>query len=111
MSSLREFERQKILHRISHSQARTAPPLAHLSRRRRHRRHGSIVSELGPSSQVAGIFCQTTVPHADTIYGSTTFNSRLIEPYKGNIESATGRRLEVVANKSINGLMALVEGD
>ena len=49
---------------------------------------------------------------ADTfrVQGSTTFNSRLMEPFKGEIELATGHKLDVVANKSINGLIALVEG-
>lgn len=49
---------------------------------------------------------------ADTvsIQGSTTFNARLIEPHLGAIEQAAGHRLSVTPNKSINGLIALLEG-
>ncbi len=49
---------------------------------------------------------------ADTvsIQGSTTFNSRLIEPHLAAIEQAAGHRLSVTPNKSINGLVALLEG-
>jgi phosphate transport system substrate-binding protein len=61
----------------------------------------------------AGVVCgQTTISNADTvrIQGSTTFNTHLLEPNKSAIESEAGHRLDVVANKSINGLVALVEG-
>ena len=48
---------------------------------------------------------------ADTvnIQGSTTFNTRLIQPYKPLIEAGSGHVLAVVANKSANGLLALLE--
>lgn len=48
---------------------------------------------------------------ADTInmQGSTTVNTRLIEPYKQLIEAGSGHSLTVVANKSVNGLVALLE--
>lgn len=45
-----------------------------------------------------------------TMQGSTTFTSRLIEPYRADIEARAGRRLDVIANKSIHGLLALIEG-
>lgn len=45
-----------------------------------------------------------------TIQGSTTFSSLLIEPHRAAIESLAGRRIEVIANKSIHGLVALLEG-
>lgn len=41
--------------------------------------------------------------------GSTTFYSRVVEPNRARIEALSGRRLDVVANKSIHGLMALLE--
>ena len=44
------------------------------------------------------------------IQGSTTFNSRLLEPYKAAIESMAGLSLQVIPNKSLNGLIALLDG-
>ena len=44
------------------------------------------------------------------IQGSTTFNARLLAPYKSAIESMSGVALTVIPNKSANGLIALVEG-
>lgn len=44
------------------------------------------------------------------IQGSTTFNARLIEPHHSAIELAAGHQLSVTPNKSINGLLALLEG-
>lgn len=44
------------------------------------------------------------------IQGSTTFHSRLLNPRQKDLEYATGLRLSVVANKSIWGLIALLEG-
>lgn len=43
------------------------------------------------------------------IQGSTTFNSRLIEPYRAELEQQSGVTFEVIANKSIWGLVALIE--
>lgn len=43
------------------------------------------------------------------LQGSTTFNSRLIEPYRTEIEQQAGLKLDVIANKSIWGLVALIE--
>jgi phosphate transport system substrate-binding protein len=45
-----------------------------------------------------------------SIQGSTTFQSRLLQPFKSDIETAAGVKLSVIANKSIWGLMALLEG-
>jgi ABC-type phosphate transport system substrate-binding protein len=39
-----------------------------------------------------------------------TFSSQLLEPYRTEIEARAGRRLDVIANKSIHGLVALLEG-
>ena len=44
------------------------------------------------------------------VQGSTTFNTRLVEPYKPEIETASGHRLEVIPNMSSAGLVALMEG-
>ena len=65
---------------------------------------------------VAAIFaagCTTTIPAAAenlVIQGSTTFNSRLLEPYKRAIETMSGVTLQVIPNKSFNGLAALLSG-
>jgi phosphate transport system substrate-binding protein len=49
---------------------------------------------------------------ADTvrIHGSTTFNRALMEPFQKDIESISKHRLEVVPNKSANGIIDLLEG-
>lgn len=44
------------------------------------------------------------------IQGSTTFNARLIEPYRSELEQQSGVKFDVIANKSIWGLVALIEG-
>src|SRR5262245_52597444 len=44
------------------------------------------------------------------IQGSTTFARRLMEPFQGEIERMTGHQLTVVPNKSMPGLLALLEG-
>src|SRR5262245_36486329 len=44
------------------------------------------------------------------IQGSTTFNRRLMEPHKAAIEAATKHELTVIPNKSLPGLIALMEG-
>ena len=60
---------------------------------------------------VAGLAGTTPVlAEAVTLQGSTTFSSRLIEPHRPAIEGRAGRRLEVIGNKSIHGLVALLEG-
>lgn len=49
---------------------------------------------------------------ADVLYvqGSTTFARRLIEPHKAAIEAESGQELTVIPNKSMPGLIALLEG-
>ena len=44
------------------------------------------------------------------VQGSTTFNDRLMEPYQPTIEAMAGVTLQVIPNKSLNGLSALLEG-
>ena len=44
-----------------------------------------------------------------TLQGSTTFVSRLMDPYKMEIEKRANVGLTIVGNKSINGLAALIE--
>src|SRR3954464_10869430 len=44
------------------------------------------------------------------IQGSTTFSRRLMEPYKSAIESESKHELTVIPNKSMPGLIALLEG-
>lgn len=49
---------------------------------------------------------------ADTviIQGSTTFNRRLMEPHKATIEADSKHEMTVIPNKSLPGLIALIEG-
>src|SRR5262249_53000556 len=44
------------------------------------------------------------------IQGSTTFNRRLMEPFKADIEAKSGHELTVIPNKSTPGMIALLEG-
>src|ERR1043166_9204449 len=44
------------------------------------------------------------------IQGSTTFSRRLMEPYKSVIEADSKHELTVIPNKSMPGLIALMEG-
>lgn len=57
--------------------------------------------------------CATvTQASADTliIQGSTSFYRRLVEPAKGALETESKQQLTIVPNKSLPGLMALLEG-
>ena len=49
---------------------------------------------------------------ADTlrVRGSTTFNRALLEPFQSVIEQASGHKLEIIPNKSANGVVDLLEG-
>jgi phosphate transport system substrate-binding protein len=49
---------------------------------------------------------------ADTLIlqGSTTFNRRIIEPYKAAIEAQSGQDLTIIPNRSMLGVVALMEG-
>jgi len=58
-------------------------------------------ASFGPSHAAA----QTVI-----VQGSTTFNSRLMEPHQKAIETLSGVTLKIIPNKSLNGLMALLEG-
>ncbi len=44
------------------------------------------------------------------VQGSTTFGRRVMDPFKSEIEAISGHQLTVVPNKSIPGLIALLEG-
>ncbi len=43
------------------------------------------------------------------VQGSTTFNHRLVEPHRGEIETRSGVKFNVIPSKSIWGLIALIE--
>lgn len=45
-----------------------------------------------------------------TVQGSRTFNSHLLEPNQRAIEAAAGHQLNVIPNKTIDGLAAVLEG-
>jgi phosphate transport system substrate-binding protein len=49
---------------------------------------------------------------ADTliVQGSTTFNRRVMEPFKAAIEAKSGQELTAIPNKSTPGMVALMEG-
>ncbi len=47
---------------------------------------------------------------AITIQGSTTFTNQLLAPYQRLVEQRAGVKLDVIANKSIHGLVSLLEG-
>lgn len=44
------------------------------------------------------------------VQGSTTFNASLMQPFQKSIEGMAGVRLQLIPNKSSNGLTALLEG-
>lgn len=48
-------------------------------------------------------------PAVISVQGSTTFNSRILQPHLAEIEAMSGVKLDVVPNKSIWGLFALFE--
>ena len=65
------------------------------------------------SGVVLATCCWGSMPApADTVVvqGSTSFNSRLLEPYQAIIEEMAGVRLQIIPNKSLNGLIALLDG-
>ena len=45
-----------------------------------------------------------------TVAGSTTFNAQVMVPYTADIDAATGIKLNVIPNKSNEGLLALLAG-
>ena len=44
------------------------------------------------------------------VQGSTTFSRRIVEPYKSTIEAESKHELTIIPNKSMPGLIALIEG-
>jgi len=60
----------------------------------------------------AGLAALSAPTSADTliVQGSTTFNRGFMEPHQAAIEASTGHVLTVIPNKSIPGLIALMEG-
>ena len=44
------------------------------------------------------------------VQGSTTFNRRIMEPFRAEIEAAAGHVLTIIPNKSTPGLIGLMEG-
>jgi ABC-type phosphate transport system substrate-binding protein len=44
------------------------------------------------------------------LQGSTTFNRRIMEPHEGTIEAKSGQEITVIPNRSMLGIIALMEG-
>lgn len=77
---------------------------------RRHRPGTTALARLGAGLIAAGIaVAQAGAAEPLTIQGSTTFFARLLEPNAAEIEQTSGAKLSVIANKSIWGLIALLE--
>jgi len=53
--------------------------------------------------------CSWAEAQTFVVQGSTTFTHRVMEPYQGAIEAASGHKLTVVPNKSSLGLLALFD--
>lgn len=60
----------------------------------------------------AALVCVASATTAETliVQGSTTFNRSFMEPQQAALEAASGHVLTVIPNKSLPGLMALMEG-
>ena len=63
------------------------------------------VLALMATAAMAEAFAETLI-----VQGSTTFSRRLMEPYKSVIEADSKHELTVIPNKSMPGLIALMEG-
>ena len=63
------------------------------------------VLALMATAVVTQAFAETLI-----VQGSTTFSRRLMEPYKSTIEADSKHELTVIPNKSMPGLIALMEG-
>jgi phosphate transport system substrate-binding protein len=63
------------------------------------------VLALMATAAMAQAFAETLI-----VQGSTTFSRRLMEPYKSVIEADSKHELTVIPNKSMPGLIALMEG-
>ena len=59
---------------------------------------------------ISAVICTPACAESLIVQGSTTFNSRLMEPYQRAIEGMSGVSLQVIPNKTLNGLNALLEG-
>jgi phosphate transport system substrate-binding protein len=68
---------------------------------------GALVAVLAlmATAMVAQASAETLI-----VQGSTTFSRRLMEPYKAAIEADSKHELTVIPNKSMPGLIALMEG-
>jgi phosphate transport system substrate-binding protein len=67
-----------------------------------------------PASLLAAATLFLVSPHSASaqtfvVQGSTTFTHRIMEPFQGAIEQASGHKLTVVPNKSSLGLLALFD--
>jgi ABC-type phosphate transport system substrate-binding protein len=71
-----------------------------------------VIQRLGGTVFAMAVLSAPLPAAADilTVQGSTTFNSRLMEPFRDRIEAASGHVLNVIPNKSGNGLIAVLEG-
>lgn len=79
----------------------------------RLRRHlGGLVVALSLLSvgPVSAGQVEASMPGEFRIQGSTTFHARLLQPNIGQLEAEAGAKLSVIPNKSIWGLIALLEG-
>lgn len=62
------------------------------------------------SGLIAGLAPVQARAETLVIQGSTTFNTRLLEPYQKLLEEMAKVDLQVFPNKSLNGLLAILEG-
>jgi phosphate transport system substrate-binding protein len=67
---------------------------------------------LAAAISLAASIVSQTAARAETliVQGSTTFNRAFMEPQQAALEAATGHVLTVIPNKSMPGLIALLEG-
>src|SRR5262249_30326094 len=56
------------------------------------------------------LICSASLADTLIVQGSTTFGRRLMEPFKSEIEAKSGHVLTIIPNKSMPGLVALLEG-
>jgi phosphate transport system substrate-binding protein len=64
----------------------------------------------GLTTLIATMLASAALADPIVVQGSTTFNRRVMEPHKADIEAASGQKLTVIPNKSTPGLVALIEG-
>jgi phosphate transport system substrate-binding protein len=58
----------------------------------------------------AGLSASQAIAETLIVQGSTTFTRRLMDPHKGAIEAASNHEITLIPNKSLPGLIALMEG-